>query len=482
MKIIINVWSKIGILLFIILQISCYKDKGSYDISEINKVSVLKNGSDTIKINQFDTLKVQTLVEQSLEPNSENLAYKWSVYLSNPPITGLIDEVLSESKDLNVQFWLRPDSYTLLYTVTDQKTGVSTFKKYLLQVGSKLSEGWLLISENASGESDIDLLHPDGYSIKNLLSTANPNLTIPRKLHTARVLTTMFGGSQDIFLLGESESVRVKYTDFTKINMGSDWFVEKPREIKPEEFNYNMLGANTFYIDNGKIYSNQIDFRFGVPVSGEYKLSKYFISAQSSDAGIFYDEMAKKFVNYGNKQFRQFSVVANAPFEMGNVGLDVMFGGVAPLSQYSFLMKDEQQVPYVLRIHSAGLAVSKHKVDNASKLFQASAAAFSGLYFHIYYGVGNELYLLDVANNTSKLVYTFPTNINVTSMRMKQTRSSFVGFPDNNRTLAVGTYDGQEGRVYVFSINNIGEFVESTYTRLYEGLNKPISLEYKNKK
>src|SRR5690606_41722590 len=162
-----------------------------------------------IKINQFDMLSVETLVEQSLAENNDNLSYKWSVYLLNAPITGLIDEVLADTKDLNMQFGLRPDTYTLLYTVTDNNTGVSSFKKYLLQVGSKLSEGWLLINQNASGESDVDLLHPEGYTIKNLLSTANPNLVIPKNLHSARVLTTFFGGSQDIFLLGESDAVRV---------------------------------------------------------------------------------------------------------------------------------------------------------------------------------------------------------------------------------------------------------------------------------
>lgn len=482
MKIITSIWSKIGILLFIILQISCYKDKGNYDLTEINKVSILKNGSDTIKINQFDMLSVETLVEQSLAEKNDNLSYKWSVYLLNAPITGLIDEVLADTKDLNMQFGLRPDTYTLLYTVTDNNTGVSSFKKYLLQVGSKLSEGWLLINQNAAGESDVDLLHPEGYTIKNLLSTANPNLVIPKNLHSARVLTTFFGGSQDIFLMGESDAVRVRYTDFTKINEGSDWFVELPNVRKPEEYVYDMVGSNAFYIDNGKIYSNQIDFRFGVPAIGDYKLSKYFLASQSSDAGVFYDEIAKQFVNYSNKQFVQFSNQENAPFDMRNVGLDVMFGGIAPLNQYSFLMKDNQQVPYVLRIHSAGLAVSKDKVDKAEKLLQATHAAFSGLYFHIYYSVGNELYLLDVSNNSSKLVYQFPSSEIITAMKIKQTRSSFVGFPDNNRTIAVGTYDGQEGRVYVFSIDNVGEFVDQTYTTVYEGLNKPISLEYKNRK
>ena len=482
MKFIISVCSKIGILLFVLMQISCYKDKGNYDLQEINKITILKNGSDTLKVNQFDSLKVETLLEQSLLTGEDNLTYKWSVFLSNPPITGLIDEVLSTEKNLNVQFGLRPDTYTLLYTVTDKNTGVSTFKKYLLQVSSRLSEGWLMISQSNDGKRDVGLLHPDGYAIPSLLSSANPDLMIPSNLHTVRVLTTFFGGSQDIFLLGENESVRVKYTDFTLVNKGSDWFVEKNLNSKPQEFKYDMVGSNAFYLNNGKIYSNQIDFRFGVPVAGNYSLSRYFITSQSSDAGIFYDEIGKRFINYASKKFNNFSVQANAPFDMSNVGMDVMFGGVAPMSQYSFLMKDSQQKAHVLRIHSAGLAVGKYPVDNAEKILQATSVAFSGLYFHIYYAVDNELYLLDVEKNSSKLIYTFPQGTDITTLTLKQTVSSWVSFPDNNRTLAVGTYDQQEGKVYVFSIDNLGEFTNDTYSKLYEGLDKPISLVYKNRK
>lgn len=482
MNIIISKWTKVGLLLALVLQISCYKDEGNYDLTEINKVTITASESDTLQINQFDTLVVRPVLQQSLEDNEDNLTYKWSVYLYSAPITGLIDEVLAETRDLEVQFGLRPDTYTLLYTVTDKNTGVSAFKKYLLRVGSKLSEGWLLISEDESGERDVDLLHPEGYIVPNLLSAANPGMEIPANLHTARVLTTFFGGSQDIYLLGENESVRVRYTDFTKINAGSDWFVERPSLMKPQEYIYDMVGSNAFYIDNGKIYSNQIDFRFGVPIPGDYYLSKYFIAAQSSDAAILYDQLGKKFVRYSNKQFQRFADDPTASFNMEDVGMDVLFGGAAPATQYSLLMIDSQDVPHVLRIHSAGLAVSKHKVDRAPQILEATAAAFSGLYYHIYYSVANELYLLDVANNSAKLVYSFPTGTDIQALTLKQSRSSFVSFPDNNRKLAVGTYDGQEGKVYVFSIDNVGEFENQTYTQVFEGLDKPISLEYKNRK
>lgn len=471
----------LGFTLLIVFLTGCYKDKGNYDLHEINKVSILKNGSDTVQINQFGQLKVETTLAQTLVGDEANLSYKWSVFLFSSPITGVVDEVLAETKDLDVQFGLRPETYTLLYTVTDNSTGVSYFKKYLLQVSSTLSEGWLLISEEASGARDIDLLHPNGSTINNLLSTANPGESIPSGLHTVRVLTTFFGSSQNIFILGETAGMRLKYTDFTKVNVATDWFVEKNINMKPQEYSYDRLGSNAFYIDNGKIYSNQVDFRYGAALSGDYELSKYFLPAQSSDAAIVYDQKNKKFLNYSGKKFSTFSSAGNAGFDMNDVGMDVLFGGTAPSSQYSYLMKDSQQRPYVLRISNGG-SVGKYPVDQATNVLQASAAAFSGLYFHMYYSVGNEIYLLDIANNSAKLLYTMPAGESISALSLKQSLSSFVGYPDNNRVLAVGTYNGTEGKVYTFGIDNVGEISNGSYTAVYENLDKPISLTYKNRK
>jgi hypothetical protein len=92
------------------------------------------------------------------------------------------------------------------------------------------------------------------------------------------------------------------------------------------------------------------------------------------------------------------------------------------------------------------------------------------------------LYLLDPVNNISKVVFSFSDSEEITALALKQSRSQFVGFPDNNRTIAVGTYDGTKGKVYTFSVNNIGEIEGDAYTSMYDDLNKPVTLEYKNRK
>lgn len=463
------------------LLVGCYKDIGNYKLKDINEITFSYGSGDTIQINQFDTLRVSPEFDQTINQSAEGLSFKWAVFLETPPVTGYVNEVLSEKRELNVQFGLSPQTYTLLLTVTDNNTGVSFFKKYRLLVNSTLSEGWLIVGEDNAGKTDIHLLHPNGKTIPNILSTANPGQDLPTYIQKVRVLTKFFGTSQDIYVLGKTDAIRVNYVNFTIVNRAADWFIEKQTVLKPQEYRYDMIGLNGFFVNNGRINSNQTDFRFGVPAFGDYYLSEYIFPAQSSDGAIVYDTIHKRFYNYTNKQFVDFSVVDGAPFNMNNVGMGIISAGPAPASQYNYLMRDDAGDFYVLRI-SYGSPVGKYPVGNAYKIKEARNFAFSSLYFHAYYSVGNEIYLLDIANNTSKLIYSFPSGEEITALRLKQTFSAFVSFSDNNRTLAVGTFNGTEGRAYTFAIDNLGEFEGGTYNLEYENLDKPVFLEYKNKK
>lgn len=471
----------INFLMLIVFFQSCYKDKGNYDLSEINEISLQRNGSDTIIINQFDSLKIQPIINQTMGKEDADLSFKWSAFNYVAPITGGTDVILSDSRDLNVLCGLGPNTYTVLYTVTDNKTGVSSFKKYYLQVNSAFNEGWLMIGEKSTGKRDIHLLNASGQIVTDIYATANRGMELPEGAHTISVLTTFFGGSQNIFILGENDAVRVFYTNFTKLNSLKDWYFEMPKVSKPQQIMYDQVGSNTMFMNNGMLYSNQVDTRFGVALPGDFDFSEYFLPQQSFEGALVYDQKGKRFYSINRKVINTFASNPTAAFDMNNVGMTPLFGGPAPSNQYNYLMLDEMEDPYVLRVNFAG-AISKNKVDLAQNIHGATHMVFSGLYFHAYYAVGNKLYMLDIANNKSNLVYEFPSGEEISALALKQSQSSFVGFPDNNRTLAVGTYDGSQGKVYTFSIDNIGLFVNNTFVNLYDKLDKPITLKYKNRK
>lgn len=467
------------ICLTIVISAGCYKDKGNYDLIEINKINATADVKDTIKLLQFDTARIKMTINQTLAIPEERLTYRWSAYLFSPPLTGVIDQTLSNEKNLNVAVGLRPDKYTLLYTVTDTQTGVSFFKKFYMEVSSVLSEGWLCINEKQNGSRDIDLVNPSGTVIRDIYRTANGGESLPAGAHTVKVLTTFFGSSQNIIILAENDAVRVNYASFMRMERARDWFIQAPAKIRPENYYYNKVGSNAYFVTDGGFYAAQVDTRFGAVIDGDYTISKY--TFPSSNGTYTFDSKNQRFLNYSGNKMLAFSTPANAPFDMNQIGKELIFSGPAPSDRYNCLFKNNGENKfYIYQINTgAAAATAIYDVSNATGLKDATNFASSSLYLHMYYTVGNQLYLLDIANNISKVIFSFPANEVVTTMMLKQSLSQFLSYPDGNRALAVGTYNQTEGKVYTFSIDNVGGFVGETFTKSYSGFGKPIQLEYK---
>ncbi len=459
----------------------CYKDKGNYDLHEINKISMKSDAKDTINVLQFDTAKMSPLIIQTQPIPESRLIYKWSAYLYTAPLGGSSAQTLSTQKNLNVAIGLKPDKYTLLYTVTDTETGVSYFKKFFMEVSSKLSEGWLVINEKADKSRDIDLLNANGTIVRDIYRTANAE-HLPEGAFSIKVLATFFNSSQNIIILSEKDAVRVNYASFLKIQNAKDWFVSKPEPIRPENYLYNTFGSATFMVTNGSFYGGQVDLRFGAPLGGDHKISRFVYSPGSNDTGILYDTKNQKFLNYSNNAVFTFSVPSNAAFNMNQIGKVLVAAGKAPAENYNYLMKDNDGDAYYIYRLNPGGAAALHNVSAAPSLKNAKLFAFSGMYMHLYYAVDNHIYLLDIEKNSAKIIYTFLAGEEITAMCLKQSHSTWVGYPDNNRTLAVGTYNNNTGKVYTFSIDGLGGFTDQTFTKEYKDLNKPVFLEFKNRK
>lgn len=469
------------ILLAGIAITGCYKDKGNYDLQEINKISMKSDARDTINVLQFDTAKMNPVVSQTMPIPETRLIYKWSAYLYSAPIGGSTAQTLSTQKNLNVPIGLKPDKYTLLYTVTDTETGVSYFKKFFMEVSSKLSEGWLMINEKADKSRDIDLLNANGTVVRDIYRTANSE-NLPDGAYSIKILATFFNSAQNIIILSEKDAVRVNYASFLKLQNAKDWFVSKPEQLHPENYAYNTFGSATFMVTNGSFYGGQVDLRFGAPLGGDHKISKFIYAPGSNDAGILYDTKNQRFLNYSNNAVFTFSIPANAAFNMNQIGKELIAAGKAPGDNFNYLMKDNgADAFYIYRVNNGG-AAGLYNVSAAAELKNAKLFAFSGMYMHVYYAVGNNIYLLDIEKNSAKIIYTFPAGEEVTAMCLKQSHSTWVGYADNNRTLAVGTFNNNAGKVYTFSIDGLGGFTDHTFTKEYKGLEKPVFLEFKNRK
>jgi hypothetical protein len=98
---------------------------------------------------------------------------------------------------------------------------------------------------------------------------------------------------------------------------------------------------------------------------------------------------------------------------------------------------------------------------------------------HIYYVVGNQLYLYDIPAKASRLVYSFPAGADVRSMKWYNNVKSSSD-PDNYRLMMVATQEGAEGKVYFFPVDLTGDFTGGSYRNVFGGFGQIRDVTYKN--
>ncbi|WP_316815745.1 PKD-like family lipoprotein [Pedobacter nyackensis] len=474
------------ICLLYAVVLSCSKDKGNYDLTPINEIKIEAKVKDTITVFQFETLQITPTLQQTIEQDERKLTYQWSIY--QYPNSSGNKAVLGHEKNLNAAINVNPGKYTILYTVKDSETGVSFFKEFYTEVNTKLSEGWLALENQPGGKQDLAIINSSEEVIHELYKGANAGELLPAGSYAIRVLNTYLG-RQSMFVLAKNNGVEVDYVSLKKFNELNSWFFVPPTVINLENYFYNKFGVAGYIVNDGELYSlsfaNQGPEKFGAPIKGDYKISKFAMPLTNNDFTILYDTKNQRFLNHAAAKITTFSSPAGSAFDLNNVGKQLIYSGVSIGEYYNCIMKnntDDQY--YVYRINTTGaiIAAEKYDIEDAPFLNNANLFTSSGLYLHIYYAVNNKIYLLDIPAKKARLVYTFPTGAEITALELKQAQSILISYPDNNKQLAVATFENNEGKIYKFSISNTGDFVNGTFSKEYRGFNKVIDLEYKNRK
>lgn len=474
------------IALFFALVSSCSKDKGNYDLVPINEIKITDKEPDNIQIFQFETLKINPVIEQTKGTNEDKLIYSWSTYLTANPPTSF---PLGNSKNLDARIEVKPGKYTILFMVKDTETGVSFFKEYKMEVTTRLGEGWLALEDMPNGKQEISMINIAGEVMHNLYGNANIGQVLPDNCHTIKVLNTAYG-LQNVFILGETNAVEVDYISLKKFEEFKAWFYTPPTTINIQNYFYGALGASGFIINNDELYSlsflNANDrLKFGAPIKGDWKISNFAFPHTYSDYTLLYDTKNQRFLRHLSSAITTLSNPAGSAFDPNNVGKQLVFGGPSSGNFYNCLMKNNNDDKYyVYRVNSAYnasiIATDKYDVEDAPEIKNAKFFASSGLYLHIYYAVDNKIYLLDIPAKKSRLVYTFPTGTEITAIKLKQSTNLIVYYPDNNKEFVAATYQGGQGKIYKFTISNTGDFSGNTFTKEYIGFNRVKNLEYKN--
>ncbi|UYQ92509.1 PKD-like family lipoprotein [Chitinophaga horti] len=481
-----------------LLAAGCYKDKGNYDYIDINRITISDTTSRTMSVIIGDSLKIAPVVTQSAATNEDSLTYEWMVFDNSPSSSyALPKTVIATTKALAIKVSAPPfvlgQRYRLSYRVTDKNTGVSNAIFWDMTMVNKYGTGWLVLEDRNTG-GDLSMIMPNGTVERNIYSLLNggmlPGKPVKLDMTYYQVSDGYSVDSKEIHLLSENSAIELNYQTMVKLWDYQYIFFLPPDVIKPQRLFWastsNTSPTQGIIINNGKVHSNLVGGfpgtkKFGQQLSKpegdfNYRMAPY-VAGGSTYTAVTYDQIGKRFYSVGTSKLQTLPVVSGSLFDMNNVGMEMLFMDTANVTrEYNAVMKDDANNPWLLRFKlvvatgaSQDLALQKVQM-NAPGILTKTAIASSTLTPHIYYATGNTIHRYESTSNTTTQKFSFPAEETVTLLKYK--RNQLLG----SELLAV-TWDGTQGRVYFFDLNNVGDF--TNYRVKYEGFARVVDLALK---
>ncbi|WP_316836608.1 PKD-like family lipoprotein [Pedobacter nutrimenti] len=500
-----------------LLNYSCKKDIGNYDYHAINEVvfPTELNGKITGFVLTNLTISPKlTFTQDGAGTDQNRYTYEWA-YIIPTGQTNAGLRTLATTKDLNILVNIAPGTYTSLYKVTDNITGVQFVKKFSLEIRNVYNEGWLLMTD-VNGKAQFDMLSKqvDGQfvTINDLLTQTKSDLQLKGKPRLVYSYNTGKLNGYGINLsyglyLGTDQSIdRIDPETFA---WQANYNVK--REILnpdlPQDFHIDALkqarGDNQAYMisSSGDVYftapSQQV--KYSQPLNynnGQvYRVAPFIAVNEAFVTGnpqaYFYDVEHRRFYKHLSAFDSKLIAVPDPTrstaqlFLFSNTGNDLMYMNfVSKATEVYAMLKDPATAKvYLARFSAIDATQTDYREMVSTDVDKAENFAVSPDQGYIYYNVGGKLYQYDYTTTptTSKLVKDYGAA--KISLLKFQSYQSAVKYPDGGK-LMVCSYDpslpeGQNGKIEQYNIllGATGISLDKTYT----GFGKVVSLHYRER-
>lgn len=152
------------IYLFLVVGLfsSCFDDKGNYDYTDINEVTISGFSENIYSvISYIDTLRIEPEIEGTLSSNENDFEFAWKIIPENLDFSQVEegeDFIVGQEKNLSLPITLKAGKYICFYLVKDKASGVTYKHKFELQARTTTSEGWLVLSNNGANDARMDVV------------------------------------------------------------------------------------------------------------------------------------------------------------------------------------------------------------------------------------------------------------------------------------------------------------------------------------
>lgn len=455
------------LVLLSILQVGCYEDKGNYDYTTVNEVKIEGEYELVYRLKMGDRLQIPMTLNLNGFDESQ-LEFKWEFAIQNKlnPVYNL----LSTSKDFDEEVTLAPANYDLRYTITNPVTGLSTYKRFNVEVTDAISKYTYLLLCKVPGktnEFDISSAHEFsriGEPLYNIYSKTNGK-TIQNAKSIFYFATSSSPYYDNLLVLKSDGAEKLSPFDLTWVGDQMDLFFDPKSNMDIEFLLSDKDFKQYFIVENGKLHfctTRYTPYKFGVEKSlsdgSDYYISNY---------GYFYNYYGSKYVFLDTKGGR-FLMWENSPMSL-NIMKDNQYYTAGELKGYTTLYMG-QSCKKTLFALMKDLSGKVHKYDFGDDIAggypykyvvsghsvipdEVEMNIASAVYPHpnsenIFYAVKDKIWLLNTATNTRILFHDFnDPDVHVVKMHIKDSYAYMMYIALNK---------GDNGYVYRFWISSNG--------------------------
>lgn len=508
-----------SLLLAIALATGCYKDKGNYDYSNIDEVSIDTSGlASNYSIQRFDTLTLAPVVTYKGvtvnvdKPQFPELQFVWKMYPASS--VRLNDERILDSSVVLHKMLDQPEmAWEVLFTVINKQTGVKAYARFAVSIASSLAEGWMVLYEK-DGHSDVGLIVNDRIakaSVKEKvlydLYAASNGQPLKGKPGSIITSTANYPTYLSLFVQTSEDVVSVTPGTFERKGTFADSLFWTIPSIKSPAFITAAEGRKEFLLNNNKLH--KIDYQVIAPgrrafddgSAGTYGILAPWIasSVHSTLATVVYDQTNQRFLKLtsAGSELVPFTTrqSATAPFDINNVGMQFLLSDVGRnYYQYSVMKQTSTGKYYLMaanfRLPDTATAVAKGKYDMSAcpeiENINSISTGYLGEIF--YYSAGsNKFYQFKYNTGTTETLWTAPASEKITCIKIQRSYGTnpaqdILYAPKNaNKLVYIATYDEAtgNGKVYEMLADPSSGALNTGSLKVYEGFGKIKAMAWK---
>lgn len=484
-----NIYLLLGLFLLIT---SCYRDKGSYDYTELPEVTI-ENLKDAYNIAQLDTLVLNPeIITANDEYSADDWNYVWRLY----PGKNNIDTVGRE-RILSYRFMENPGIYHLYFTAVNKQTELKYSKDIEINLAGVYMDGWMVLYEK-DGNSDFDLLNDrfftkydqDKDTYFRGLYTVIHGHTFPGK--PVKIAPYYYPYTQYDYILsdqgGERFSVNSMETlqDMTKFLLGG-------KDLTFEGYYYTYYtswinGAEILFAD-GRIFvtnrgsSAKDGFTEPICRNGLTYRAAPFAARQvkSPLTTVFYDEENCRFLEISGQTFVA-QTITDAPegkFSLNNMDATMLFMDNGFNKNEYAVMRNRTTgncTLYALNFNSkVTYAEAKYEMTQCPDINNAISYAVGSRGEVFYYATPDNVYLYDYKVNNKADICIHNLNLaadeEITCLRIFRPNDyAWMNHKYDNKVLFVATYNQatEKATLYMYYINESNGNVDENSVKTIE--------------